>query len=117
MNPLRSPLRFFFGKRAVAIYGLTICGSVLISHSLTYMILDTGRGFEMNPLALGTLWLGPVVNISLWEGGMAGLTTYLWEKFERHKELVLALIIPILAMTVFDAANDIIVALHLGLFG
>jgi hypothetical protein len=117
MNQPRGPPGFFFGKQAVAINGPTICASVLISHSLTYMILDTGPGFEMNPLALGTLWVGPMVDISLWEGGMAGLTTYLWDKFERHKELVLALIIPMLVMTVFDAANDIIVALHLGLFG
>lgn len=46
---------------------------------------------------------------------MAALMALLWAKFETHRNLVLALTIPLLAMCICDVTNDVVVALQLGL--
>jgi len=108
---------FLLTKDAVAFYGVAICTCVIISHTLTYAILNSGHGFERNPMALATLWMGPVLNLAIWGGFMAGLAVFMWSKFEKNRSVVLVVMLPLFVFCLADAANDMIVAFQCGLFG
>ena len=104
-----------FSRTSVAMYGVVICASMIVSHSLTYLIIARGSGHEANPMALLTLWIPPALNVALWGGGMAVMMSLMWERFERNRDVVLATIFPLLFITVADAANDLIVAVQVGI--
>ena len=89
---------------------------MLVSHALTYLVLSAGTGSEMNPMASATLWMPPMLNLGLWEGGMVGLMVFLHGRFDRNRELVLSLLIPLCLLTAMDATNDVMVAVRVGLF-
>jgi hypothetical protein len=114
-STLRSVTRLYGQRRTVALCGFLVCASILITHTLTYAIIGDGRGYEMNPAAFATLWMPPVLNVALWVGGMAGFMLYLYEKFDGNREVVTALSTALVAFALFDLANDVLVALQVGL--
>jgi len=103
-----------YNRRTVALCGFLVCASILVTHTLTYVIIGDGRGYEMNPAAFATLWIPPALNVALWVGGMAGFMVFLYEKFDGNREVVAALSTALAAFALFDLTNDLLVAIQVG---
>lgn len=103
------------GRGALPVYGMIICASVLVTHSLTYVIIGSGLGYEANPFAGATIWMPAWLNLAVWEGALVGILTFLLRKFEANRTAVLITIVPVMVFFVADAVNDVVVACRLGL--
>jgi len=102
-------------KSALFTYAVVVCCSVLVSHSMTYSLINSGLGMEANPGADATIWMPPILNITFWEGGVVTFFATGWRSFRKYQDLFMPLALALTVVCAADAANDIFVCFQVGL--